>query len=163
MRDLITVKLANEQVNYRSAFPYKNCHLSLSRRSSLLLSQPKEKEENGGKGGKEQRTDAFFSPVFFKKAPPFPSVAAQRLGGLRLRGNGCINELFLFFHRTPPPCILFLSPFTHTLRRPHQTPHSSFLPTLSFASFHPSLHRSLWEASDYLFILFASTTSRRNF
>lgn len=29
MRGLITVKLANEQVNYRTKFLYKNCHFSL--------------------------------------------------------------------------------------------------------------------------------------
>lgn len=30
MRGLITVKLANEQVNYRTKFLYKNCHFSES-------------------------------------------------------------------------------------------------------------------------------------
>lgn len=49
MRGLITVKLANEQVNYRTKFQYKKCHFTercSSSRSAL-------KEKGGREGGRD--------------------------------------------------------------------------------------------------------------
>lgn len=59
MRGLITVKLANEQVNYRTKFLYKKCHFSERCSRSCSKSLKKKRE-----GEKRQRTDAVFSFLF---------------------------------------------------------------------------------------------------
>ena len=62
MRGLITVKLANEQVNYRTKFLYKNCHLSERRPSSRSERLKKRWEERVGE--EERRRTIFFWCLF---------------------------------------------------------------------------------------------------
>lgn len=75
MRGLITVKLANEQVNYRSKFLYKKCHFAERCSSSPPSTPPtrsalKERAQKERKGGMErgwrEQTNGFlslFSPL----------------------------------------------------------------------------------------------------
>lgn len=70
MRGLITVKLANEQVNHRTKFQYKDCHFSerCSCFSSKSLKKKRGRMEEEEEGGGEKAEDGcFFSPFFFKK------------------------------------------------------------------------------------------------
>lgn len=56
-----------------------------------------------------------FSLFFFKKTPWFLPLFSSEACCLRLRGNGCINELLFFFQRTLFPLhFLSLSPFPHS-------------------------------------------------
>lgn len=66
MRGLITVKLANEQVNYRTKFLYKNCHFSerCSRSCSKSL------KKRGGRRVEEEKRRMLFPPVS-RKLPGF--------------------------------------------------------------------------------------------
>lgn len=161
MRGLITVKLANEQVNHRTKFQYKDCHFSerCSCFSSKSLKKKRGRMEEEEEGGGEKAEDrCFFSPFFFKKKNSLVSaLLSSEARRLRLRGNGCINELLFFFKRTLFPRTFSL--FSHSLPLTQETASNPslqvFLPTLLLAGFHPSLHRSLWETSDFLF---ATTT-----
>lgn len=74
MRGLITVKLANEQVNYRTKFLYKNCHFSERCSSSCSKClKKKEMQERVGGGGRERTEDKLLFPLFscFKKTQGF--------------------------------------------------------------------------------------------
>lgn len=62
MRGLITVKLANEQVNYRSKFLYKKCHFAERCSSSPPLAQCLKKRER--KGGREGAGEWLFLLLF---------------------------------------------------------------------------------------------------
>lgn len=64
MRGLITVKLANEQVNYRTKFLYKNCHFSERCSSSCSKSLKKRGRKEGG-GGEKAEDKMPFSPFSF--------------------------------------------------------------------------------------------------
>ena len=113
MRGLITVKLANEQVNYRTKFLKKNCHFS----ERCNRSCSKSLKEKGGGGGSRGRMSLY----------PFSFLArfSSEAHCLRLRGNGCINELLFCFrgHFFPFAFSLPLSPSSFpSLRRAHQTP-----------------------------------------
>lgn len=127
MRGLITVKLANEQVNYRTKFLCKDCHFS---ERCSCSKEPKEKWEEEEE--RRQRTD--FS---FQGSSPVCALLSSEDCRLRLWGNGCINELLFLFQRTLPPLPTFSFPLTPfpSLRRLHQTPHSSFLPAHRLSSF----------------------------
>lgn len=57
MRGLITVKLANEQVNYRTKFLYKNCHFSERCSSSCSKCLKKKEMQERVGGGRRKRTD----------------------------------------------------------------------------------------------------------
>lgn len=144
MRGLITVKLANEQVNYRTKFLYKNCHFS--ERCSSSRSKSLKKKKGGGEAGEEKGRGQMPFPAFFFLFQDSSLVFAplsSKACCLRLRGNSRINELLLFFQTTlPPPHIsslrLFFPLSFPSLRRLHQTPLTPcFLPTLLLAGFHP--------------------------
>lgn len=136
MRGLITVKLANEQVNHRTKFQYKDCHFSerCSCFSSKSLKKKRGRMEEEEEGGGEKAEDGcFFSPFFFKKKNSLVSaLLSSEARRLRLRGNGCINELLFFLrgHFSPVHSPFSLTPFP-SLRRLHQTPHSKFFYPLS--------------------------------
>ena len=170
MRGLITVKLANEQVNYRTKFLYKNCHFSERCSSSCSKSLKKKKAVGGGGGagcgGKGECHKEFDFFFFFKTPPQVCAPSLTKACCLRLRGNSCINELLLFFSEDTPPPTHFLCPsllpslFPLT-QETASNPPRSLLFTHSLARWLSSLHLTgvFWEASDFLktFYLFATT------
>lgn len=70
MRGLITVKLANEQVNYRTKFQYKDCHFSERCSCSSSKSLKKKRGRREEEEEKRLRTDVFFSFLFQEKKLP---------------------------------------------------------------------------------------------
>lgn len=130
MRGLITVKLANEQVNYGAKFLYKKCHFSERGSSSRAESL----KQVGGEDGVEQRKDRGQiapSPFLFQEKSPVSATLSSEAPHLRLRGNACVDELF-FFQRK-----LFSSSFSSD-SRDCISPllHSSFLPSFPLIGFH---------------------------
>lgn len=93
MRGLITVKLANEQVNYGAKFLYKKCHFSERGSSSRAESL----KQAVGEDGVEQRKDRGQiapSPFLFQEKSPVSATLSSEAPHLRLRGNACVDELF---------------------------------------------------------------------
>lgn len=124
MRGLITVKLANEQVNYRTKFLYKKCHFS-ERCSSSCSKSLKKKGEEGRWMRRKSGGQMPFSPFLFQENSLVSAPLSSEACRLRLRGNGCINELFFFFQRTlfplaftPPPPPPLPSPTQETASNP---------------------------------------------
>lgn len=103
MRGLITVKLANEQVNYRTKFLQKNCHFF--ERCSSSCSKCLKTKGGGLEEEKTLRTNGFLSSFFFLKKTLVSAPLSAEAHRLRLRGNGCINELLFFSEETFYPCI----------------------------------------------------------
>lgn len=77
MRGLITVKLANEQVNYGAKFLYKKCHFSERRSSSCTESLKQAVGEDGVEQEENHRTNRFLH-FCFKKRLWFPQLWAQK-------------------------------------------------------------------------------------
>lgn len=124
MRGLITVKLANEQVNYGAKFLYKKCHFSVQRASSKLW-------EKKGWSRRKDGGQIAPSPFLFQEKSPVSATLSSEAPHLRLRGNACVDELF-FFQRK-----LFSFSFSSD-SRDCISPllHSSFLPSFPLIGFH---------------------------
>ncbi|TWW55192.1 hypothetical protein D4764_09G0002410 [Takifugu flavidus] len=71
MRGLITVKLANEQVNYGAKFLYKKCHFSERRSSSRAESLKQAVGEDGVEQEERPRTNRSFPISVSRKVSGF--------------------------------------------------------------------------------------------
>ncbi len=93
----------------------------------LLLKEAKEKGEEAEWRRRKGRGQMPFSPFLFQENSLVSAPLSSEACRLRLRGNGCINELLFFFFRGHffplhfLPLSLSFSPFP-LLRRLHQTP-----------------------------------------
>lgn len=128
MRGLITVKLANEQVNYGAKFLYKKCHFSERRSSSRTESLQQAVGEDGVEQEERQRTNRSFH-FRFKKSLRFPQLWAQK--HTIWAWEEMLASMSFFFRGN------FFPFFFLWLKRLHQPLlHSSFLPSFSFTGFH---------------------------
>lgn len=149
MRGLITVKLANEQVNYGAKFLYKKCHFSKRRSSTRTESLKQAVGEDRVEQEEKQRTNRSFSISVSRKVSGFRNSELRstpfELERKRLRQWAFFFSeetffLFLFLwlkrlHQPPPPLQLFT-----------QFPRSqAFIFTPQW---------SLWDAWDFFFLFF---------
>lgn len=125
MRGLITVKLANEQVNYGAKFLYKKCHFSERRSSSRTESLKQAVGEDGVEQEERQRTNLSFSISVSRNVSGFRNSELKstpfELDRKRLR-----QWAFFFFPEETFFLFLFL-----WLKRLHQQP----LPLQHFTQF----------------------------
>lgn len=133
MRGLITVKLANEQVNYSAKFLYKKCHFSERRSSSRTESLKQAVGEDGVEQEERQRTNRSFSISVSRKVSGFHNSELRstpfELERKHLRQWAFFFSeetffLFLFLwlkrlHQPPPPLQLFTQFPAHRLSSLH--------------------------------------------
>lgn len=136
MRGLITVKLANEQVNYGAKFLYKKCHFSERRSSSRTESLKQAVGEDGVEQEERQRTNRSFSISVSRTISGFRNSelrsAPFEVERKRLRQ-------WAFFYFFPEETFFFSSSFSSDSRdciSLHPLLHSSFLPSFPLTGFH---------------------------
>lgn len=148
MRGLITVKLANEQVNYGAKFLYKKCHFS-KRRSSTRTESLKQAVGEDGWSRRKNRGQIALSPFLFQEKSLVSATLSSEAHHLSLRGSACVNELFFFrgnFFPLPFPLT------QETASAPSSTP--AFYPVSRSQAFIFTPQWSLWDAWDFFFLFF---------
>lgn len=130
MRGLITVKLANEQVNYGAEFLYKKCHFSERCSSSCTESLKQAVGEDGVEQEERQRTNRSFSISVSRKVSDFRNSELRSIPFEFERKR--LRQWAFFFQRK-----LFSSSFSSD-SRDCISPllHSSFLPSFLLTCFH---------------------------
>lgn len=150
MRGLITVKLANEQVNYGAKFLYKKCHFSERRSSSRTESLKRAVGEDGVEQEERQRTNLSFSISVSRNVSGFRNSELKstpfELERKRLRQWA----FFFFFQRK-----LFPLPFPLTQETASATSSTpAFYPVSRSQAFIFTPQWSLWDAWDFFFFFF---------
>lgn len=131
MRGLITVKLANEQVNYRAKFLYKKCHFSERRSSSRTESLKQAVGEDGVEQEERQRTNLSFSISVSRNASGFRNSELKSTP-FELERERLRQWAFFFFQRK-----LFSSSVSSDSRDCISNLfHSSILPSFPLTGFH---------------------------
>lgn len=151
MRGLITVKLANEQVNYSAKFLYKKCHFSERRSSSRTESLKQAVGEDGVEQEERQRTNRSFSISVSRKVSGFHN-SELRSTPFELERKHLRQWAFFFFRGN-----FFPLPFPltqETASAPSSTP--AFYPVSRSQAFIFTPQWSLWDAWDFFFSFFLS-------
>lgn len=160
MRGLITVKLANEQVNYGAKFLYKKCHFS-ERRSSSRTAKPQAScgRRRGGAGGKTEDKSLFLH-FCFKNSLWFPQLWAQKhtVWGWE-EALASMSFFYFFFSRGNFfPLPFPLTQETASVYTPSSTP--AFYPVSRSQAFIFTPQWSLWDAEFCCFFLTLSVLQR---